>query len=114
VVRGRWEDAFWIKIFRFYFVLMLCFLTSPAGCGRSVGIVRLRTKTTEFSLVFFLSFFGFGIQNGMCLIKYHAMKTVYGSGGTTTHIVYLGSRWVVSDQHHTPVALTWEEVRRIG
>jgi hypothetical protein len=26
-------------------------LTSPAGCGRSVGIVRLRTKTTEFSLV---------------------------------------------------------------
>jgi hypothetical protein len=27
-------------------------LTSPTGCGRSVGIVRLRTKTTEFSLVF--------------------------------------------------------------
>jgi hypothetical protein len=27
-------------------------LTSPAGCGRSLGIVRLRTKTTEFS--FFL------------------------------------------------------------
>jgi hypothetical protein len=27
-------------------------LTSPAGCGRSVGIVRLRTKTTEFSLVY--------------------------------------------------------------
>jgi hypothetical protein len=26
-------------------------LTSPAGCGRSVGIVRLRTKATEFSLV---------------------------------------------------------------
>jgi hypothetical protein len=25
-------------------------LTSPTGCGRSVGIVRLRTKTTEFSL----------------------------------------------------------------
>jgi hypothetical protein len=24
-------------------------LTSPAGCGRSLGIVRLRTKTTEFS-----------------------------------------------------------------
>jgi hypothetical protein len=24
-------------------------LTSPAGCGRSVGIVHLRTKTTEFS-----------------------------------------------------------------
>jgi hypothetical protein len=26
-------------------------LTSSAGCGRLVGIVRLRTKTTEFSLV---------------------------------------------------------------
>jgi hypothetical protein len=25
-------------------------LTSSAGCGRSVGIVRLRTKTTEFFL----------------------------------------------------------------
>jgi hypothetical protein len=24
-------------------------LTSPAGCGRSVGTVRLQTKTTEFS-----------------------------------------------------------------
>jgi hypothetical protein len=27
-------------------------LTSPTGCGRSVGIVRLRTKTTEFSLTY--------------------------------------------------------------
>jgi hypothetical protein len=26
-------------------------LTSPTGCGRSVGIVRLRTKTTEFFIV---------------------------------------------------------------
>jgi hypothetical protein len=26
-------------------------LTSPTGGGRSVGIVRLRTKATEFSLV---------------------------------------------------------------
>jgi hypothetical protein len=26
-------------------------LTSPAGCGRSVGIVRLRTETTEFSFL---------------------------------------------------------------
>ena len=28
-------------------------LTSPTGGGRSVGIVRSRTKATEFSLVFF-------------------------------------------------------------
>jgi hypothetical protein len=27
-------------------------LTSPTGGGRSVGIVRSRTKATEFSLVF--------------------------------------------------------------
>jgi hypothetical protein len=26
-------------------------LTSPTGCGRSVGIVRLRTKTTEFYIL---------------------------------------------------------------
>jgi len=27
-------------------------LTSPTGGGRSVGIVRARTKATEFSLVY--------------------------------------------------------------
>jgi len=27
-------------------------LTSPTGGGRSVGIVRSRTKATEFSLVY--------------------------------------------------------------
>jgi hypothetical protein len=35
-------------------------LTSPTGCGRSVGIVRLRTKTTEFSfhlILLYLTFF---------------------------------------------------------
>jgi hypothetical protein len=26
-------------------------LTSPGGCGRSVGIVRVRTKTTEFFFI---------------------------------------------------------------
>ena len=30
-------------------------LTSPTGGGRSVGIVRSRTKATEFSLVFILA-----------------------------------------------------------
>jgi hypothetical protein len=29
-------------------------LTSPIGCGHSVGIVRLRTKTTEFSFFSFV------------------------------------------------------------
>jgi hypothetical protein len=33
-------------------------LTSPAGCGRSVGIVRLRAKATEFSLDFSLLLIG--------------------------------------------------------
>ena len=36
----------------FYFVLEKLALTSPTGGGRSVGIVRSRTKATEFSLVF--------------------------------------------------------------
>ena len=31
-------------------------LTSPTGGGRSVGIVRSRTKATEFSLVYVLIF----------------------------------------------------------
>jgi len=35
-------------------------LTSPTGGGRSVGIVRVRTKATEFSLVFVL---GISFQN---------------------------------------------------
>jgi hypothetical protein len=29
--------------------------TSPAGCGRSIGIVRLQTKTTEFFIASFIS-----------------------------------------------------------
>jgi len=29
-------------------------LTSPTGGGRSVGIVRSRTKATDFSLVFYM------------------------------------------------------------
>jgi hypothetical protein len=31
-------------------------LTSPTGCGRSVGIVRMLTKTTEFSFFLVLGF----------------------------------------------------------
>ena len=34
-------------------------LTSPTGGGRSVGIVRSRTKATEFSLVLILLDFFF-------------------------------------------------------
>jgi hypothetical protein len=36
-------------------------LTSPTGGGRSVGIVRLRTKATEFSLVLCDHLFHFNI-----------------------------------------------------
>jgi hypothetical protein len=36
-------------------------LTLPTGCRRSVGIVRLRTKTTEFSLSLFQSMFPFEV-----------------------------------------------------
>jgi len=39
-------------------------LTSPTGGGRSVGVVRSRTKAMEFSLVFFskIQKFGVGIE----------------------------------------------------
>jgi len=39
-------------------------LTSPTGGGRSVGIVRVRTKATEF---FIYSRF-FSLQNAVCFI----------------------------------------------
>jgi hypothetical protein len=58
---------------RYYEVLhgnnysLLGSLTSPTGCGRSVGIVRLRTKTTEFSC-FFLGFFWL-YDYDPCLLK---------------------------------------------
>jgi len=38
-------------------------LTSPTGGGRSVGIVRVRTKATEFSLVISWEFNKFMKQN---------------------------------------------------
>ena len=40
-------------------------LTSPTAGGRSVGIVRVRTKATEFSFIYspFLS-----LQNALCFI----------------------------------------------
>jgi hypothetical protein len=50
-------------------------LTSPTSSGRSVGIVRLRTTTTEFSF-----FFGFTI-----FACYHLEELVYEkkSSGTS-------------------------------
>ena len=41
-------------------------LTSPTGGGRSVGIVRSRTKATEFSLVIYSPFFS--LQNAVRFI----------------------------------------------
>jgi len=41
-------------------------LTSPTGSGRSVGIVRVRTKATEFSLVRL----GPPAQRGQMMLKY--------------------------------------------
>jgi len=42
-------------------------LTSPTGGGHSVGIVRSRTKATEFSLVLYPPFFS--LQNAVCFIN---------------------------------------------
>jgi len=49
-------------------------LTSPTGGGRSVGIVRVRTKATEFSL---------GIRNALIILK--TERTKFGS----PQLVYL-------------------------
>ena len=38
-------------------------LTSPTGGGRSVGIVRVRTKATEFSYVTFKQILSFSLLN---------------------------------------------------
>ena len=40
-------------------------LTSPTGGGRSVGIVRVRTKATEFSFMYMRDVFCDGIQRTM-------------------------------------------------
>jgi hypothetical protein len=42
---GRGDPSYWPRDTVYQLKLAL---TSPTGCGRSVGIVRLRTKTTEF------------------------------------------------------------------
>jgi hypothetical protein len=47
---GRGDPLRWPRDTLFQLKLAL---TSPAGCGRLVGIVRLRTETTEFSFWFF-------------------------------------------------------------
>jgi hypothetical protein len=38
-------------------VIKIMALTSPTGGGRSVGIVRSRTKATEFSFLYILHLF---------------------------------------------------------
>jgi hypothetical protein len=50
---GRGDPLRWPRDIPYQLKLAL---TSPAGCGRSVDIVRLRTKTTEFSFSFYLSY----------------------------------------------------------
>jgi hypothetical protein len=44
-------------------------LTSPAGCGRSVGIVRLRTKDTEFKFKLFPGILKLTVLNSLGSIE---------------------------------------------
>ena len=49
-------------------------LPSPTGGGRSVGIVRSRTKATEFSLVYiYVHNFNQNLQNPALLIPQHTV-----------------------------------------
>jgi hypothetical protein len=70
-------------------------LTSPTGGGRSVGIVRLRTKATEFSFFFslwllfefcewlqhYLSVYGYGAL--VHLVRFSGFLTLYTVDRTT-------------------------------
>jgi hypothetical protein len=52
-------------------------LTSPTGCGSSVGIVRLRTKTTEFFFIHHHSYmitYGISEMPSACLILFHSSQ----------------------------------------
>ena len=55
-------------------------LTSPTGGGRAVGIVRVRTKATEFSYILSVSF------SSKCSLFYNS--NVFGS--YIIHILYTG------------------------
>jgi len=55
-------------------------LTSPTGGGRSVGIVRVRTKATEFVLFYILSVF----FSSKCSLFHNS--NVFGS--CIIHILY--------------------------
>ena len=68
-------------------------LTSPSGGGRSVGMVRSRTKATEFSLVLVLVFPG---ERVGCIV-YCVLFAPRGGEGERFYIYsYLlsGRRWV--------------------
>jgi len=49
-------------------------LTSPTGGGRSVGIVRMRTKATEFSLVY-IAFIS--LEGGACIFLRHFVTCLF-------------------------------------
>jgi hypothetical protein len=56
---------------------------SPSGCGRSVGIVRLRTKTTEFSF----SFLVFGTSAMTAVDQFCKILTLLRSSFVNTHMI---------------------------
>jgi len=50
-------------------------LTSPTGGGRSVGIVRVRTKATEYA------YRAYGVKPLSCrLLKYSTINDIFASG----------------------------------
>jgi hypothetical protein len=61
-------------------------LTSPSGGGRSVGIVRSRTKATEFSLVLVSLFSGNSRRMGETIERPQASQGTTGSG-QITHVL---------------------------
>jgi hypothetical protein len=65
-------------------------LTSPTGGGRSVGIVRVRTKATEFCL--FVLRYHLSWKKDKC-VPIHAIESYVGRGVISPHIFSHGVRW---------------------
>jgi hypothetical protein len=73
---------------------LCCFSTSVYFCKR-IFRYRLSPETFGYSLVLRTVLKGKGkkVKLSLCLTKHDAMKTYWGSGGITLHILDLGNRW---------------------
>jgi hypothetical protein len=72
-------------------------LTSPTGGGRSVGIVRSRTKATEFSLVLGMYIFFYG-----CTVHLDNIKITF-TNECTFYLTYEMLKFTIKTSIHSPL-----------